>query len=410
MLTICENNRQEIENEYLALLLNKNDLFNFTQIKPEYLYFAENKRILKYCIECFEKWNCINLNKIIEAHKDFNVDYFGELLCNTFYHNNAWKEQFRLGEESIIKFYKEDVVKWCNDKLQRGEIDYDEFMKRMNKIDNILLVDNTPELTAKEIMENIKIENARVNFNKFPKMNNYLKMVQGDFLIIGATTGAGKSGFMLNLMNDLMTGFQCIYFNMEMSKSTIYKRLVSIKADIKVNDVDKPQTDYQKRLIDNALQEIEKARLIIEHQATDIKQIRSTVAKLKDKNRHTILFIDHLGLCKCDGTKSLYEQATEVAKQLRQMCLEYDCTIISASQLNRSAYGSDEVSLNMLKDSGELENSASKVILLYRDKKSNKDDDVPTMNIEIAKNRDGICGTVQMKYDKTKQIFEEVNY
>ena len=47
MLTICENNRQEIENEYLALLLNKNDLFNFTQIKPEYLYFAENKRILK---------------------------------------------------------------------------------------------------------------------------------------------------------------------------------------------------------------------------------------------------------------------------------------------------------------------------------------------------------------------------
>ena len=42
MLAICENNRQEIENEYLALLLNKNDLFNFTQIKPEYLYFVEN--------------------------------------------------------------------------------------------------------------------------------------------------------------------------------------------------------------------------------------------------------------------------------------------------------------------------------------------------------------------------------
>ena len=408
MLTICENNRQEIENEYLALLLNKNDLFNFIQVKPEYLYFAENKKILKYSIECFENWNCINLEKIIEKHKDFNVEYFVELMCDTFYHNNAWKEQFQLSEESIIKFYKEDIVKWCNDKLQRGEINYDEFMKKMNKLDNIILVDNTPELTAKEIIENIKIENARVNFNNFPKMNNYLKMVQGDFLIIGATTGAGKSGLMLNLMNDLMTGFQCIYFNMEMSKSTIYKRLVSIKADIKVNDVDKPQTDYQKRLIDNALQEIEKAKLIIEHQATDIKQIRSTVAKLKDKNRHTILFIDHLGLCKCDGTKSLYEQATEVAKQLRQMCLEYDCTIISASQLNRTAYGSDEVTLNMLKDSGELENSASKVILLYRDKNSNKDDDEPTMNIEIAKNRDGICGTVQMKYDKTKQIFKEI--
>ena len=217
MLTICEDNRQEIENEYLALLLNKNDLFNFIQIKPEYLYFAENKKVLKYCIECFENWNCINLEKIVEKHKDFNIEYFLELMCNTFYHNNAWKEQFRLGEESIIKFYKEDVIKWCNDKLKRGEINYAEFMKKMNKLDNIVLVDNTPELTAKEIMENIKIENARVNFNNFPKMNNYLKMVQGDFLIIGATTGAVKSGLMLNLMNDLMTGFQCIYFNMEMS-------------------------------------------------------------------------------------------------------------------------------------------------------------------------------------------------
>ncbi len=408
MLKICENNRLEIENEYLALLINKNDLFNFIQVKPEYLYFAENKKILKYCIECFEQWNCVNAEKIFEKHKDFNVDYFVELMCDTFYHNNAWKEQFQMSEESIVKFYKEDVIKWCNDKLKRGEINYDEFMKKMNKLDNIILVNNTPELTAKEIVENIKVENAKVNFNNFPKLNKCLKMVQGDFLIIGATTGAGKSGLMLNIMNDLMTGFQCIYFNMEMSKSTIYKRLVSIKADIRVDDVDNPQTEYQRQLIDNALQRIEQARLIVEHQATDIKQIRSTVAKLKDKNRHTVLFIDHLGLCKCDGTKTLYEQATEVAKQLRQMCLEYDCTIISASQLNRTAYGSDEVTLNMLKDSGELENSASKVILLYRDKNSSKDDDEPIMNVEIAKNRDGICGTVQMKYYKTKQIFKEV--
>ena len=408
MMTICENNRQEIENEYLALLLNKNDLFNFIQVKPEYLYFSKNKQILKYSIECFENYGVVNFEKIIEKHNDFDIDYFMTLMNETFFYKNMWKEQMQLSEESIIKFYKEDVVKWCNDKLQRGEINYDEFMKKMNKLDSIILTNDMPELTAKEIIDNIKTEKTRVNFNNFPKMNNYLKMVQGDFLIIGATTGAGKSGLMLNFMNDLMLGFQCIYFNMEMSKSTIYKRLVSIKAGIKVDDVDKPKSEYQGKLIVEALQKIEKSKIIVEHQATDIKQIRSAVAKLKDKTRHTILFIDHLGLCKCDGTKTLYEQATEVAKQLRQMCLEYDCTIISASQLNRSAYGNDEVTLNMLKDSGELENSASKVILLYRDKNSSKDDDEPIMNIEIAKNRDGICGIVQMEYDKTKQIFKEI--
>lgn len=92
------------------------------------------------------------------------------------------------------------------------------------------------------------------------------------------------------------------------------------------------------------------------------------------------------------------------------MCLEYDCTIISASQLNRGAYSSEEITLSMLKDSGELENSASKVILMYRDKESHTDAEIVEMNINIAKNRDGVCGVIKMMYDKTKQVFEEKRF
>ena len=294
-----------------------------------------------------------------------------------------------------------------NERLKQGEIKYDDFMQKMKELDSIEINDNITTLTKKEIIDNINVENSNILFKDYAKLNNYLQLVQGDFLIIGATTGAGKSGFMLNLMNQLMVDYQCIYFNMEMSKSTIYKRLVSINASIPIKDILQPQSDYQAKKIENSMNILEKANLIVEHKANDIKQIRSAVAKLKDKNRHTILFIDHLGLTKVDGMKSLYEQATEVAKQLRQMCLEYDCTIVSASQLNRGAYSSEEITLSMLKDSGELENSASKVILLSRDIESNADAEIVDMNINIAKNRDGVCGTIKMVYDKTKQVFEE---
>ena len=61
----------------------------------------------------------------------------------------------------------------------------------------------------------------------------------------------------------------------------------------------------------------------------------------------------------------------------------------------------------MLKDSGELENSARKIILLYRDKESAKEDLNPTMNIDICKNDSGATGKIQMIYHKVKQIFEE---
>src|SRR5699024_9329375 len=123
----------------------------------------------------------------------------------------------------------------------------------------------------------------------------------------------------------------------------------------------------------------------------------------------TVIFIDHLGLVRINGKTSLYEQMTEIMKNLRLICLEYDCTIIGASQLNRSAYNSEELSLSMLKDSGELENSARKIILLYRDKNSSKEDLRPLMNVDICKNDSGATGILKMQYDKVKQIFEEVS-
>lgn len=411
MLKIVEANRSEIEKSYMALLLNKPDLFSIAQIKSEYMNLKANQKVFEFAKECYEEFECLDVIKILEKHPSADLDYIMELLLNTFYFDSAWKRQLEIAEESIVKFYKEDVIKRLNQRLDNNQVSYDEFLKQIKKLDDIVLTERTVTLTSKELVEKMNEDMSRVNLNRFPILNRNLKLVQGDFLIIGATTGMGKSGFMLNLMNDLMTGFQCIYFNMEMSKSTIYKRMVSINSGISMDDVTNPKTEYQKQLITKSLEKIENANLVIEHTANNIKEIKAIMMKVKDKNKHTILFIDHLGLTKCDDKKTLYEQATEVAKELRKMCLEYDCTIISASQLNRSAYSSETPSLSMLKDSGELENSASKVILLFSDKDNPKHADKIKMNVEIVKNRDGICGIVPMEYDKPKQIFKEVvNY
>lgn len=408
MLSICRDNRLEIENEFLALLLNKNELFDITQVRPQYLVNEDNVKIFKYAQECYEQHKVVNPVKIAEKHGDVNLSKMGDLLTETFYYGDAWKEQLKLAEDSIVKFYKEDIVNILNKKLNMKQINYDDFMTKMKQLDDIELVKSSTTIDKQELFENINTETVEIRLQRFKKLSNMLRLVQGDFVIIGAMTGQGKSGFMLNLMDDLMEKYQCIYFNMEMSKSTIYKRLIAIRAGIDIDNVLNPRTDYQKEMIEQAMQQIEDAKLIIEHKANDIKQIKNILMKYKEKNRHTVLFIDHLGLTRADNTKSLYEQATEVAKQLRQMCLEYDCTIVSASQLNRGAYLTEKPSLSQLKDSGELENSASKVILLYRDEsdKNNKGP-INRMNIDIVKNRDGITGYVEMEYNKAKQIFSE---
>ena len=402
-----EENREQIEREFLALVLNKNEIIDLLQIKPKLLHNPKNQKILQYAIECYKEYKVVLPTEIIKVHKDLDVDYFTELLVDEFWCPTAWKQQLDLAQDNILKSYKEDVIKKLNNQLENKIITYDYFVENIKKIDDVQLLENCVELKKDEILNSINEEKSKININILPKLNNTLKLVQGDFLIIGATTGAGKSGLMINLMADLMNTFQCIYFNMEMSKSTIYKRLISICSDIKISDVEHPQTEHQKEVIDLALDKIEKAKLIIEHKASDMNTIKSTIAKMKDKNKHTIVFIDHLGLVKIEGSKSLYEQATEVAKELRQICLEYDCTIISASQLNRGAYSTDEISLSMLKDSGELENSASKVVLLYKDKTAKKEDLMQNTILDVAKNRDGYTGTIEVIYNKEKQIFKE---
>lgn len=105
--------------------------------------------------------------------------------------------------------------------------------------------------------------------------------------------------------------------------------------------------------------------------------------------------------------KSIYEESTETVKELRKICLEYNCTAIAASQLNRTAYQAKEVSLNMLKDSGELENSSRKIILLSYDKKFSKDSLEPNVFVDIAKNDSGPTGIITMKYFKVRQTFQE---
>ena len=81
--------------------------------------------------------------------------------------------------------------------------------------------------------------------------------------------------------------------------------------------------------------------------------------------------------------------------------------MIAASQLNRTAYTANEVTLNMLKDSGELENSSRKIILLSYDKKENKDGLEPNIYVDIAKNDNGPTGIITMKYYKVRQTFQE---
>lgn len=407
MNIISKESRTQIEYEFLSIMWNRQQLLEITLIKPQYLNIPANKKMLTYFMECYEKHKIVNIQKMMEMHTDFNLSYMCEIIDGPYF-ETTWERELQLIEECIVNWYKEDLTNKLSKDLENKKINYEEFCEKLKKLDDVVLVSKSPKLTVEEIENGINEEHTLIRLDNFPILNKMLEFSQTDFMVIGAQTGTGKSSFLLNLLSQLTDKYQCIYFNLEMSRKTVYKRLISINSGVPINDINNPKTDYQRDNVEKAKRHIGMSNIIIEHKANNLKQIKSLLMKLKDKNKHTIILLDHIGLLRIDSAKSLYEQTTEVAKELRQMCLEYDCTIITASQLNRGSY-KEKIGLQMLKDSGELENSASKVILLYKTKEEDNHESIVNMTVEIAKNRDGMMGYIKMEYDKPKQIFKEID-
>ena len=278
---------------------------------------------------------------------------------------------------------------------------YDE----LTKVNDININEND-YIRADDMFKTLTSKKKQVKFN-YPQLDYSLNLSQNDLLILAGSTGGFKTAFALNMLYKLSSEYQCVYFNMEMSKTVIYKRMLAIATGIdiqKLNDLTSlPQN--QREIVNNAMKKIEEDKIILISKSMDIKEIKRTIAGIKSK-KHIVAFVDHIGLVKSSGN-SLYEKMTNVAKELRSISLNYDCTLIGLCQLSRESQRTNaEPKLQDLRDSGEIEQSARKVIMLHNVSK-NPQDRYQNINVIIAKNDDGNKITKKFKVDKYIQRFEE---
>ena len=189
---------------------------------------------------------------------------------------------------------------------------------------------------------------------------------------------------------------------MEMSESSVYKRLISIMTSVPMDMLATPQTDYQKKVIQEAIEELSKRKLKIISTGQTIQSIRREIIN-EQRDEHLIVFIDYVGLVgSTEKHKSLYELITSVVKELRSISMSYNCTIFLLAQINRS--GEENPKLSDLKESGELEQSATQVIILDG-KETNQDEQ--EIELTLAKHREGKKAKLKLIYNRPNQRFKE---
>lgn len=389
------NNYQD---DLIGMFLVKPQLLDLTILKPS--YFDKKHRDIFTAIKKSYKENKTIILEDILAVKGIDVNLV--IACSTSTATTALFEQY---QDYAVKEYKKKALLATAKKLQNDEITIDEFYKDTNNFASLGSYSST-RLTKELLKGSITKHKNNIKFTRFSNLEKKLNLKENDFVILAGATGVGKSGIAINLLDDLSHNYPCVYFNFEMVEEELYQRLISINSKLNQKMLEQYETLPQKNMnvVNSAIDDISKRHIDIINHSSTLDKLRSFIMSYKS-DKHFIVFVDHVGLIGVRA-KNSYEKMTEVAKELRKMSLDNNCTIIGLCQLNREATkNAKQPNLSMLRDSGELEQSASKVIFVWKDEKSNAEN----YYLVIEKNRSGPKSIIPIGYNKENQIAYELS-
>ncbi len=393
-----------IEKTIIGCIYTKPKLVDELFIKEEYFNNTYNRLIFKVSLEFYKKNKTLDMILIYQEYQQYLTNNFMIYLSETM-ELISTTTIFDTYQEKLFEVYRNQLIIKCVNKFTKKEITQDQLFDYLEKIKNMVSNKNYQFLSEEEIYQIISKENNQINF-RLKTLSNLIKLSEHDLVVIGARPGVGKTGFALNLLEDISNQYKCLYFNMEMSEQQVLRRLVSINSKVPINNLTHTETKYQASIVKDAVKSIANKKLKIFTGLQTTNSIKQLIIK-ESKKEHVVVFIDYVGLIAGHNNKSPYERITNIVKELRQISLNFDCTIICLAQVNRN--GDDAPMLKDLKDSGELEQSAVSVMLLHNENATKTvDKKVEELDVMVAKNRNGRTGTIKVEYNQfNQQIFEK---
>ena len=395
---VISMNNETLEYELLALIINYPDLLERNILKKEY-FFGQDQILFNAILTEYKKHKVL-LVENLSKYSGVNLEYYFKLQTDNLWNTNK-EIKFEELQKGIIDKYKRRRFKEITDTYSGN---YEKTIQDLEKLLEINYQENS-YIKSEDVINSLFNEKRQLKLG-YEEFDKDLNLSQNDLLIIGAGSGTGKTAFALNLLLKLNENYQCIYFNMEMSKDILYKRLIAIKTGISLKDL-----NNAKKLSSNDLRKISVAssdleNIILINGSVNTPIVKKNILNIKT-DKHIVVFLDHIGLIKASGN-SLYEKMTNVAKDLRTICLDCNCTIIGLCQLSRVSQKNNEIpKLQDLRDSGEIEQSARKVVLLYDEEKDSTNEN-HNMKMIIAKNDDGNRVIKDFVFERYTQRFKEV--
>lgn len=238
------------------------------------------------------------------------------------------------------------------------------------------------------------------------KVDGTFRCEYGDFVVLGGYPSAGKTALSLQLAWTQAKDKRVGYFSLETHPDKIMDRTVTAVCGVDfgrikehtLQDADWREIEYRSSaMVGRKLEIIQAGGLSV----VDIQALALA-------RRYDIIYIDYLQLIAPDDRRrSDVEQVTQISKDLHVMAQTTGITVCALSQLSRPQKGGENEKapgLHSLRQSGQIEQDADGVLLLYKEEPNN-----PRSRrcLKIAKNKDGEAGgIVYLVFDGAHQRFK----
>lgn len=239
---------------------------------------------------------------------------------------------------------------------------------------------------------------------------------QGDLVVVSGATSGGKTTLALNMAdNAAEMEIKSLYFTMEMKTFKVFSRIHSSKAKIPGFKIRPKMSDLYGSQIRDKLRstgfQVAKLPIGFVDSLRDLETMRRVAKYAVREQGVQYLLFDYMGLMtpRKNFRGSRYDRATQVSEGLKDLALDLNVPIVALSQLRRkykeekgllTEEGNEaEPNLDMLKESGSIENDADTVIFVWGEKgKEGEELAIRDIKGKVAKQRSGKLFRFELKF------------
>lgn len=239
----------------------------------------------------------------------------------------------------------------------------------------------------------------------------------GELIIIASRPGVGKSALATNILTNVSVAQKksSLMVSLEMSGREVVSRIIGNMESVntmafKTGRFDLSGSPNDLERIESAEKKLRDSRLVIDDRGSlNIAQLKALARKVKAKNGLDLIVVDYLQLMEGRGS-TRNEVIGSITRGLKMLAKDISVPVVALSQMRRRRPGDNEgddktaPELDELRESGNIEQDADKVIFISRGEGARK------ATINIAKQRSGPVGFASFSYTPEYCRFEDSSF